>query len=136
MELSMCFCALTLSCPHQWTFVSIASASALLYLAIFLVTLFRVLREIRRKQKELSSLAPSAQLKFSGLFSSLRFFLVVTTIVAVCSVLTVVLPSEVLLHHWQHNTTEYNMYSEFHFVLFKGTVAPLIVRYKDDLSKF
>ena len=79
-----------------------ASASAVLYLAIFLTTLVRVFGEMRRKQKELSSLTPSAQLKFSGLLASLRFFLVVTCIVAVCSVLTVVLPSEVMLHHWQH----------------------------------
>jgi hypothetical protein len=71
------------------------------------------MREIRKKQQELDSLSSSARVKFAGLFSSLRFFLVATTVVAVCSVLTVVLPSEVLLHHWQHNQTEYNVYSEY-----------------------
>lgn len=98
--------------PLQWTFISIASLSALVYLAVFLTTLVKVLRALRKKQGEIASLTPSAQRRFAGLFSSLRFFLVVTTMVAVCSVLTVVLPSEVMLHHWQHNETEYNVYSE------------------------
>ena len=95
----------------QWSFIGIASTSSLLYLGIFLLTLARVLRGLRSKQKELSSLTPSAQQRFSGLFLSLRFFLVVTLVVAVCSVLTVVLPSEVMLHQWQHHDTEYNVYS-------------------------
>ena len=94
---------------QQWTFVGISATSALFYLAILLATLVGVMQRLRRKQQELSSLTPSAQAKFTGLFSSLRFFLVVTSIVAVCSVLTVVLPTEVMLHHWQHNKTEYTV---------------------------
>ena len=98
--------------PLQWTFISVSAGSALLYLLVVVLTLVRVMRQLRRKQAELSSLSPSAREKFSGLFTSLRFFLGVTFMVAVCSVLTVVLPSEVMLHHWQHNTTQYNFYSE------------------------
>lgn len=81
--------------------------------------LVRVMWDLRRKQKELVSLSPDAREKFDSLFSSLRFFLVVTSVVAVCSVLTVVLPSEILLHQWQHDKTEYNMYSEFNSTEFK-----------------
>ena len=81
---------------------------------MFLSSLVKVLRALRQKQAEVSSLTPSAQERFSGLFNSLRFFLVVTTLVAVCSVLTVVLPSEVLLHQWQHSSAEYNVYSKYY----------------------
>ena len=46
------------------------------------------------------------------MFGSLRFFLFLTTVVAVSSLVTYVLPGEIFLHLWQHNNTEYNIYSE------------------------
>ena len=87
-------------------------ASALVYLAILLVTVYKVLRDLRKKQNELLSLSPVLRPNVTNMFNGLRFFLVLTLLVAVCSIVTAVLPAEVLLHHLQHDQNEYNIYSE------------------------
>jgi len=90
-------------------FLGIASTSALLYLLIFLVTLYQTHVALRKKQKEL---AASSSSRVAAMFGSLRFFLFLTMVVAVCSLVTYVLPAEILLHQWQHDNVDYNISSE------------------------
>ena len=96
----------------QWFFVSIAGVSALLYTLIFLTSTAKVYLSLRKKQKELTSLSPSAQESFQGLFFRLKFFLLMTVLVAMCSIGTVVLPTEIMLHQWQHGSNDYAIYSK------------------------
>ncbi len=97
----------------QWVFIGIASLSALVYLLMFLVATVRAYLELRRKEKELSSLSESARRSYEGLFGQFKFFLFVTVLVAVCSIATVILPTEMMLHQWQHGKNEYAVYSEW-----------------------
>ena len=96
----------------QWFFVGIAGVSALLYTLIFLTSTAKVYWGLRKKQKELASLSPSAQESFQGLFFRLKFFLLMTVLVAMCSIGTVVLPTEIMLHQWQHGSNDYAIYSK------------------------
>ncbi|XP_064385810.1 protein wntless-like [Halichondria panicea] len=100
-----------LSISVAWVFIGIASLSALLYLLMFLVATVRAYLELRRKEKELSSLSESARRSYEGLFGQFKFFLFVTVLVAVCSIATVVLPTEMMLHQWQHGKNEYAVYT-------------------------
>ena len=54
---------------------------------------------------------PSSCKSLQGLFFRWKFFLGLTTLVALVSVATVVLPSEVL-HHWQQGKSYYSFYSK------------------------
>ena len=96
----------------QWLFVGIAGSSALLYSVMFLSTTVRVYWSLRKKQSELASLTMAAQQRFQGLFFQLKFFIAVTVIVAMCSIATVILPTEIMLHQWQHGNNDYSIYSE------------------------
>lgn len=98
--------------PLQWLFIGIAGSSALLYSIIFLSTTARVYWSLRKKQSELASLTPAAQQRFQGLFFQLKFFIAVTVIVAMCSIATVILPTEIMLHQWQHGNNDYSVYSK------------------------
>ena len=95
----------------QWFFIGVAGISAIFYALIFLVTTANVYWSLRKKQRELASLTPAAQQRFQGLFFRLKFFIVVTVVVAMCSIATVVLPTEIMLHQWQHGKNEYSFYS-------------------------
>ena len=79
---------------------------------MFLITTVKVYWSLRKKQAELSSLTPAAQQRLHGLFFRLKFFLVVTVVVAMCSIATVVLPTEIMLHQWQHGDNDYSVYSK------------------------
>ena len=79
---------------------------------MFLVPTIKVYWSLRKKHAELSSLTAAAQQRFHGLFFRLKFFLVVTVIVAMCSIATVVLQTEIMLHQWQHGNNDYSVYSK------------------------
>ena len=92
--------------------MGVAGFFALLYLVMFLVATVRAYLELRKKERELSSLSEGARRIYEGLFGQFKFFLFVTVLVAVCSIATVVLPTELMLHQWQHGKADYAIYSE------------------------
>ena len=80
---------------------------------MFLVATVKSYWELRKKEAELASLSESAKVAYEGMFVRFKFFLLLTVLVAVCSIGTVVLPTEMMLHQWQHGQGEYAIYSEW-----------------------
>ena len=104
--------------------------SGVVYLAMFVVMVARAYRHLRALQSNLSHLSPQAQeraqvrekpasedisevysLLLQAVFSQWKCFLLLTATVAVTSISTVVLPSEALVHQWQHHKNNYSIYS-------------------------
>ena len=80
---------------------------------MFLVATVRAYFELRQKENELSSLSLSARRSYEELFGQFKLFLFVTVLVALCSVATVVLPTELMLHQWQQGKADYAIYSKY-----------------------
>ena len=93
--------------------MGIASISTLLYLIMFLVATVKSYLELRKKEVELASLSESAKVAYEGMFVRFKFFLLLTVFVAVCSIGTVVLPTDIMLQQWQHGKGDYAIYSEW-----------------------
>jgi hypothetical protein len=94
-----------------FVFVGVAVSSAVVYLGMFAVTMVRAYRHLQARQAGLAHLSPPAQLRAQAVFSQWKCFLLLTACVAVTSVSTVVLPSEALLHQWQHGKSNYSIYT-------------------------
>lgn len=97
---------------------------------MFLVATVRAYFDLKKKEAELSSLSQSARISYEGLFGQFKVFLFVTVLVAFCSISTVVLPTELMLHHWQHGKSDYAVYSKWGFKYYhKTSIARFTIVY-------